>query len=63
MLIARRGVSDSAYYTVRELWALEKKLILIVHDNDLEQMLLEKESGREPENVIRQKIEDFRLSV
>ena len=63
MLIARKGVSDSAYYTVRELWALEKKLILIVHDNDLEQMLLEKESGREPENVIRQKIEDFRLSV
>ena len=40
-----------------------KKLIIILQDNDIEQMLLEKISKREPENVIRQKIEDFRLSL
>lgn len=62
MLITRRSVSDSACFTAREAWVMQKKMILILHDNDIEQMLLEKRSGRDPENVIRQKIEDFRLS-
>lgn len=63
MIIARNGISESATYTLREVWAIEKKLIIILQDNDIEQMLLEKISKRDPENVIRQKIEDFRLSV
>jgi len=56
-------VSESAVYTLREVWAVDKKMIIILQDNDIEQMLLEKFSNREPENVIRQKIEDFRLSI
>lgn len=63
MIIARYGISESAIYTLREVWAIEKKLIIILQDNDIEQMLLEKISKRDPENVIRQKIEDFRLSL
>lgn len=63
MIIARNGISESAIYTLREVWAIEKKLIIILQDNDIEQMLLEKLSKRDPENVIRQKIEDFRLSI
>lgn len=61
MIISRNGNGESAQYTLREVWAIEKKLIIVLQDNDIEQMLLEKSSGREPENVIRQKIEDFRL--
>lgn len=38
-------------------------MIIILQDNDIEQMLLDKLANREPENIIRQKIEDFRLSV
>lgn len=38
-------------------------MIIVLQDNDIEQMLLEKLSKRDPENVIRQKIEDFRLSI
>ncbi len=61
MIVSRNGISQSALYTLREVWAIEKKLIIVLQDNDVEQMLLEKNSGREPESVIRQKIEDFRL--
>lgn len=63
MIITRNGVSESAIYTLREVWAVDKKMIIILQDNDIEQMLLEKISNREPENIIRQKIEDFRLSI
>ncbi len=63
IIITRNGVSESAIYTLREVWAVDKKMIVILQDNDIEQMLLEKISNREPENIIRQKIEDFRLSI
>lgn len=62
IIVSRKGYSASAQYTVREVWATDRKLILNLQDNDLEQMLLEKMSDRAPENVIQQKIEDFRLS-
>lgn len=63
MIITRNGVSESAIYTLREVWAVDKKMIIILQDNDVEQMLLERLANREPENIIRQKIEDFRLSI
>lgn len=60
-LLSQDGVGESAQYTLREVWAIEKKLIIVLQDNDIEQMLIEKSLGREPENIIRQRIEDFRL--
>lgn len=63
MIISRNGISQGALYTIREVWAIDKKLIIVLQDNEIEQMLLEKLTKREPENVIRQKIEDFRLSL
>ena len=63
IIVARIGVTDSAYYTLREVWAIEKKMIIILRDNDLEQMLLERLAGGAPETIIRQKNEDFRLSI
>lgn len=63
MIVTRNGVAESAVYTLREVWAIEKKMIIVLQDNDIEQMLLERLANREPENIIRQKIEDFRLSI
>lgn len=63
MIITRNGVSESAFYTLKEVWALQKKMIIILQDNDIEQMLLEKLANGQPENIVRQKIEDFRLSL
>ncbi len=38
-------------------------MIILLDDNDVEQMLIEKRDGGKPEKLIRQKIEDFRLSI
>ena len=62
LIVSRNGIGNSALFSLREAWAIDRKLIISLQDNDLEQMLLEKMSGGAPENVIRQKIEDFRLS-
>jgi hypothetical protein len=48
---------------LRELWAVHSKLIIVLTDTDIEQMLLAKASGGQSEEIIRQKIEDFRLSM
>lgn len=63
MIISRNGCGESATHTIREVWAIERKLIIVLDDNEIEQMLLEKLSNRQPDSVIRQKIEDFRLSL
>ena len=63
LIISRNGCGDSALHTLREIWAIDKKLIIVLDDNDVEQMLMEKVSNRNPDSIIRQKIEDFRLSL
>ena len=63
LIICRRGGDRSCIHTLREVWAIHKKLILVLTDDDIEQMLLAKSSGAEPEEIIRKKIEDFRLAL
>ena len=47
-IITRNGVSESASYTLKEVWAIHKKMIIVLQDNDIGQMLLEKLANREP---------------
>jgi hypothetical protein len=63
IIICRKGGDFSCSQTVREIWAIERKLVVILTDDDVTKMLTEKAFGRNPEVVIRQKIEDFRLSL
>ena len=63
IIVSRTNASESALYTLKEAWALERKLIIILQDNDIEQMLINKKVGRDPVTTIRQKIEDFRLQL
>lgn len=56
-------MTSTITYSLLEMWALQRKMIIILDDNDIEQMLLEKMNEGEPEKIIRQKIEDFRLSI
>lgn len=63
IIVTRIGSSKSTIHTLQEVWSLDKKLIIVLNDVDVEQMLLEKINNREPEAVLRQKIEDFRLSI
>ena len=38
-------------------------MIVVLDDNDIEQMLLDKRTGEDPTRILMQKIVDFRLSV
>lgn len=61
IIICRNGGDRSCIQTIREEWAIDKKLIIVLTDDDIEQMLLAKSSRGTPETIIRQKIEEFRL--
>ncbi|HWQ77052.1 MAG TPA: HNH endonuclease signature motif containing protein [Syntrophomonas sp.] len=63
MIFSRKGQAKNIEYTLSELWGTQGKLIVILSDNDIEQMLLLKMNGGSPVEVIQQKIEDFRLSI
>lgn len=63
LIIARNAGDRGCKQTIREKWILENKMVVILTDEDIENMLLAKSSTGDPEDIIRQKIEDFRLSL
>jgi hypothetical protein len=63
MIATRVGADAGATWTIREQWVLHSKLIVVLNDDDLNQMLTARDAGAEPWAVIRQKVEDFRLGV
>jgi hypothetical protein len=63
IIVCRNGADLGCIHTLRETWLIQQKLIIILTDNDLEQMLLTQQSKAQPEIIIQQKIEDFRLSL
>ena len=63
MIVCRNGADNNCISTLREIWLVQKKMIVIITDNDIEQMLLDKQNKIQPEITIQQKIEDFRLSL
>ncbi|MEV0459644.1 hypothetical protein [Catellatospora methionotrophica] len=63
MIVSRNGMDNGGNQTRREQWILYNKLVLVLTDEDLTQMLETKKADDSPESLIRQKIEDFRLGV
>ncbi|ROL90232.1 endonuclease [Pseudomonas chlororaphis] len=64
IIVSRHG-GDSAgcEHTLREQWLISQKMILILSDDDIVEMLMAKSDGRPPEDVLGRKIEQFRLSM
>jgi hypothetical protein len=62
MIISRSGDDRSAHETRREQWVIHRKMIIVLNDEDLRQMTANQLSGGDPGELIRQKIEDFRLA-
>ena len=62
MVMSRKGADNGAEIALREHWRTDQKMIVVLDDADVVQMLLLRGSGGDPTRVIRQKIEDFRLS-
>ncbi|MDQ0064255.1 HNH endonuclease [Chryseobacterium lathyri] len=64
IIISRNGLENtSSYYTRREIWVTEKKMIIILSDIDIENMILAKANSNKPDEIIKQKIEQFRLEM
>jgi HNH endonuclease len=64
IIICRKGGDSSGCeHTLREQWLVHRKLILVLDDEDIEEMLITKSDGNLPEDLISRKIEQFRLSM
>lgn len=63
VIISRNGGDRGGYLTAREYWAMDGKMVIVLDDNDVKSMILAKEAGNPPEETLRQKIEEFRLSM
>jgi len=63
MMVTRIGADNGALLTIREQWMANRKMILVVNEGDMEAMLLAKMAGGNPEKIIGQAIEKFRLSM
>ena len=62
-IIARKGTNNFSENTLRDLWIHDWKMIVVLNDVDVEQMILDKKNGENPAKLILKKIEDFRLSI
>jgi hypothetical protein len=63
MICSRMPPGRSALLIRREQWTIYRKMIVMLTDADLTQMLTLKDAGDEPEQVLRQRIEEFRLGL
>ena len=64
IIIARKGTNSASENALRDMWIHQQKMIVVLNDVDMEQMLLDKKAGDEdPAKLILQKIEDFRLLI
>ena len=63
LIIARKGMNASSENALREMWIYQQKMIVVLNDVDIEQMILDKKNGDDPAKLILKKIEDFRLLI
>jgi hypothetical protein len=62
IIICRTGADRSAEVTRREQWMSYRKMIMILNDDDMRQMISNRTSDTDPSDLLRQKLEDFRLA-
>lgn len=63
LIVTRKGADNACMAVIREQWTIGGKIIVVLSDEHVERMLRAKEACGPPEDVIRQLIEDFRLSM
>ena len=62
LVLARTELDATATWICREQWVQHNKLIIGINDDDVRQMVASKIAGKDPAELVRQKIEDFRLA-
>lgn len=61
IIISRKPPSESAIKKRRETWEQREKLILLISDQDIGEMVMFKERAEPPEAVLRDLIDQFRI--
>jgi len=63
IIISRKGYGAAGRHAAKEQWIGNKKMIISLSDDDLVKMLELKKQGLPPEEVIKNYISDFRMSL
>lgn len=63
ILLTRKGTSEAANHAIKEQWIGNKKMIVAFNDSELHEMLRIKQTNGRPEEIIRMKLADFRMSL
>jgi hypothetical protein len=63
IIVSRKGYGPAAEHAAKEQWIGGKKMIVSLSDLDVIKMLEYKKEGVEPEEVIKNYISDFRMSL
>lgn len=64
IIVSRSDASSAGLHAVKEEWISNKKMIVIMTDKDIIEMLnIKKKDGGKPEEIIRRKVANFRISL
>lgn len=63
LIFSRIGTDESAIIHLKDVWQNENKMIVVLNDDDIEQMLLNKQSHIDPSRLIIERIQEFRQSI
>ena len=63
IIIARKGTNSASENALRDMWIYQQKMIVVLNDTDIEQMILIRKDGEDPARLILKKIEEFRLAI
>jgi hypothetical protein len=63
IIFSRAGAGDAAAHAVREQWIAGRKMIIVLSDDDAKEMLSLKAEADDPEELLRRRIAEFRMSL
>jgi hypothetical protein len=63
ILVTRRGASDGCRHAIREQWITNQKMLVVLSDADVVEMLRLKERGGAAAEIIRARIAEFRMKL
>lgn len=63
ILVSRQGASAACLHAIREQWIGAQKMIVVIQDQQLLEMLRIKNEAGAPEEIIRESIAAFRMSL
>lgn len=63
IILTRVGTSKAAEHAIKEQWIGNGKMIVVLNDEDLLEMLRLKQTNGKPEEIIKMKIANFRMKL